>query len=72
MSLGLFPNLVNVSLLEALEEEEVELAVLRSSLLGRLLDEVDELLFGHVLGVASQVVLNNGLDPNVEDLVYKT
>ena len=65
MSLGLFPNLVNVSLLEALEEEEVELAVLRSSLLSRLLDEVDELLFGHVLGVAAQVVLNGGVETNV-------
>ena len=65
MSLGLFPNLVNVSLLEALEEEEVELAVLRSSLLSRLLDEVDELLFGHVLRVAAQVVLNGGVETNV-------
>ena len=65
MSLGLFPNLVNVSLLEALEEEEVELAVLRSSLLSRLLDEVDELLFGQVLRVAAQVVLNGGVETNV-------
>ena len=57
--LGPLSNLVNVSLLKALEEEEVELAVFGSSLVGRLLDEVDELFLGHVLGVAAQVVLED-------------
>ena len=48
---------MNISGLEALEEEEVKLTVFGGSLLGSLLDESDEVRHGHVLGVAAQVVL---------------
>jgi hypothetical protein len=43
--------------LEAFEEEEVELSILRGLLVGGLLDEVDKLLLAHIFRVASQVIL---------------
>ena len=52
-----FSNLVDVSFLEALEQEKVELAVLRGSLLDCLLDERNKLLLADVLRAAAQVVL---------------
>jgi hypothetical protein len=49
--------LVDVTFLEALEEEEVELLVLGGIFLDGFLDEGDEFLLAHVVGGASQVVL---------------
>ena len=43
------PYLSIVAYLKAFEKEEVELAILRSLLIGGLLDEAHELLLAHIL-----------------------
>ena len=66
---GVLSNLVDVSFLEALEQEEVELAVFRGSLLDRLLDERDELLLADVLRAAAQVVLETQVRVLVNEML---
>jgi hypothetical protein len=48
---------VDISFLEAHEQEEVELAIFRGSFVDGFLDEGNELLLAHILGVATQVIL---------------